>query len=174
MLSGLRGDKRNLDPYRESKSGHPARSLVSILTEAVRVSCLCMYTQNHRIIVFAYVLWHDAWTPEMFSQRSAAETSIARQRFGKHISKVMLTIIEWQPLLHSKSLGTFPWQRISADWQEMLETVISIRVVRKLWKGTRNWFESFPFGVVGGDEKGSLESGTVKYGLESHGTRIRE
>jgi predicted alpha/beta hydrolase len=28
--------------------------------------------------------------------------------------------------------------------------------------------------VVGGDEKGSLESGTVKYGHESHGTRIRE
>jgi hypothetical protein len=25
--------------------------------------------------------------------------------------------------------------------------------------------------VVGGDEKGSLESETVKYGLESHGTR---
>jgi hypothetical protein len=25
--------------------------------------------------------------------------------------------------------------------------------------------------VVGGDEKGSLESQTVKYGLESHGTR---
>jgi hypothetical protein len=28
--------------------------------------------------------------------------------------------------------------------------------------------------VVGGDKKGSLESGTVKYGRESHGTRIRE
>jgi hypothetical protein len=28
--------------------------------------------------------------------------------------------------------------------------------------------------VVGGDEKGSLESETVKYGRESHGTRIRE
>jgi hypothetical protein len=28
--------------------------------------------------------------------------------------------------------------------------------------------------VVGGDEKGSLESETVKYSRESHGTRIRE
>jgi hypothetical protein len=28
--------------------------------------------------------------------------------------------------------------------------------------------------VVGGDEKGSLESETVKYGHESHGTRTRE
>jgi hypothetical protein len=28
--------------------------------------------------------------------------------------------------------------------------------------------------VVGGDEKGSLESGTVKYGRESHGTRTQE
>jgi hypothetical protein len=28
--------------------------------------------------------------------------------------------------------------------------------------------------VVGGDEKGSLESETVKYGRESHGTRIRK
>jgi hypothetical protein len=28
--------------------------------------------------------------------------------------------------------------------------------------------------VVGSDEKGSLESETVKYGRESHGTRTRE
>jgi hypothetical protein len=28
--------------------------------------------------------------------------------------------------------------------------------------------------VVGGDEKGSLECETVKYGRESHGTRIRD
>jgi hypothetical protein len=28
--------------------------------------------------------------------------------------------------------------------------------------------------VVGGDEKGSLESETVKYGYESHGTMIRK
>jgi hypothetical protein len=28
--------------------------------------------------------------------------------------------------------------------------------------------------VVGGDDKGSLESETVKYGSESHGTRARE
>jgi hypothetical protein len=28
--------------------------------------------------------------------------------------------------------------------------------------------------VVGGEEKGSLKSETVKYGRESHGTRIRE
>jgi hypothetical protein len=28
--------------------------------------------------------------------------------------------------------------------------------------------------VVGGDEKGSLESETVKYGRESHGTRTQE
>jgi hypothetical protein len=28
--------------------------------------------------------------------------------------------------------------------------------------------------VVGGDEKGSLEDETVKYGHESHGTRTRE
>jgi hypothetical protein len=28
--------------------------------------------------------------------------------------------------------------------------------------------------VVGGDEKGSLESETVKFGRESHGTRTRE
>jgi hypothetical protein len=28
--------------------------------------------------------------------------------------------------------------------------------------------------VLGGDEKGSLESETVKYGQESHGTRTRE
>jgi hypothetical protein len=28
--------------------------------------------------------------------------------------------------------------------------------------------------IVGGDEKGSLESETVKYGRESHGTRTQE
>jgi hypothetical protein len=31
------------------------------------------------------ILWHDAWTPEVCSQRSAAETSIARQRLAKHV-----------------------------------------------------------------------------------------
>jgi hypothetical protein len=49
---------KKLDAYRESNSGSPARSLVSILTEAVRASCLYthVYIQNHRITVCAYVL----------------------------------------------------------------------------------------------------------------------
>jgi hypothetical protein len=38
--------------------------------------------------------------------------TIARQRFGKQISEVTLSTVEGQPLLGSKSLGTFPWQRI--------------------------------------------------------------
>jgi hypothetical protein len=31
------------------------------------------------------ILWHDAWTPEVCRQRSTSETSIARQRPGKHL-----------------------------------------------------------------------------------------
>jgi hypothetical protein len=30
-----------------------------------------------------YVLWHDAWTPEVCSQGSTAETSVARQRLAE-------------------------------------------------------------------------------------------
>jgi hypothetical protein len=34
--------------------------------------------------------------------------TIARQRFGKHISEVTLSTVEEHPLLGSKSVGTFP------------------------------------------------------------------
>jgi hypothetical protein len=44
-------------PYRELSSDSPRR-LVSILTEAVPVPCLYIYTQNHRITV--YVCMHVA------------------------------------------------------------------------------------------------------------------
>jgi hypothetical protein len=56
-----------------------------------------------------YVLWHDAWTPELCSQRSTAETSIATQRLSKQISAHNHIIIE-----------------------ELLEVVISIRVFPKI------------------------------------------
>jgi hypothetical protein len=57
-------------------------------------------------------MWHDAWTPEMCSQRNTAETPIDRQRFIKHVPDVTLSTTEGSPLLGNGWLGTFPRQRI--------------------------------------------------------------
>jgi hypothetical protein len=62
------------------------------------------------------ILWHDAWMLKVCSQRSTTETTTAIQLFGKHISEVTLSTMEEQPLLGSKSLGTFPWQWIGMQW----------------------------------------------------------
>jgi hypothetical protein len=48
----------------------------------------------------------------------------------------------------------------------LLKEVFSIQSAKLYLRGTLR--------VVGGDEKGSLESGTVKYGHESYGTRTRK
>jgi hypothetical protein len=68
----------------------------------------------------------------------------------------------------------------------LLEAVFSIRCMQSGYKEESSWEQLVSHVVVGsntstaalrvvwGTEKGSLESGTVKYGLESHGTRTRE
>jgi hypothetical protein len=86
---------------------------------------------------------------------------VSRQRLGKHAS----TIIEL-----------------------LFETVFSIRSVKRsyledIWGDPVSSQNRVEVGsntfivtlrVVGGDEKGCLESETVKYGLESQGTRTRK
>jgi hypothetical protein len=81
------------------------------------------------------------------------------------------------PLLDNGSVNTFPWQRVDAKTEEK---VVSIRFPSKLQKestvvktpveaGTNT--STVTLRVVGGDEKGSLKSETVKYGRESQETR---
>jgi hypothetical protein len=66
---------------------------------------------------------------------------------------------------------------------EPLDTVISIRISHSYERELIHAFNSLEAGpntstvtlrIVGGGENGSLKSETVKYGLESHGTRTRE
>jgi hypothetical protein len=68
---------------------------------------------------------------------------------------------------------------------ELLEVVISLRFAPTYKREFVREFNhsrveaglntsTVALGVVGGDEKGNLESETVKYCRESHGTRIRE
>jgi hypothetical protein len=72
-----------------------------------------------------------------------------------------------------------------ATAEELLEMVFSIRSVPRCYKD--NWHKlpvssveagsitsTVALRVVGSDENGSLESETVKYGHEYHGTRTRE
>jgi hypothetical protein len=47
------------------------------------------------------VLWHDAWMPEVYSQRSTAETSIARQRPSRHFPAAMNKLVETRALLRN-------------------------------------------------------------------------
>jgi hypothetical protein len=81
------------------------------------------------------------------------------------------------PLLGNGWVSTFPRKGIGEIKKELLEVVISLRFDPS-YKGDFvrevNDYNDIPCGtlrVVGGDEKESLESETVKYGHESHGTR---
>jgi hypothetical protein len=62
-----------------------------------------------------------------------------------------------------------------ATIEELLEAVFSVRSVPRLYNEGRLRLEAgsntstVALRVVGGDEKGSLKSETVKYGRESHG-----
>jgi hypothetical protein len=104
------------------------------------------------------ILWHDVWKPEMRCQRSTTETSVARQRLAKHCSR-------------SNELS---WQRILRITQELWDTVFCLRSPLRRER-TSNWFAGIYYRkAVEGDKKGSLESETVKYGREPHGTRTRK
>jgi hypothetical protein len=70
----------------------------------------------------------------------------------------------------------------------MFDLVTPIPVAWQLWKSVHSWIQAVLLSrveawsttstvalrVLGGDKKGSLESETVKYGRESHGTRTPE
>jgi hypothetical protein len=84
--------------------------------------------------------------------------AVSRQRFGKQVpaAKNRRTAIE-----------------------VLLETVFSIRSVPKVYQWDKfgeagSNTSTVTLRVVGGDEKGSLKSETVKYGRKSQGTRTEE
>jgi hypothetical protein len=97
-------------------------------------------------------------------------------------------------LLGNGSVSTFPRQQIDAVTDEMFEVLISLRFApsykRFIREGVQSYYtlilaphtrveagsntSTVTLRVVGGHEKGSLESETVKYGHESYGTRTRK
>jgi hypothetical protein len=83
-------------------------------------------TSNLSYVVI--ILWHDAWTPEVCSQRSTAETSIARKRLDKPVSAATNTPVKIKAL--PGGFHTFSWQRakrrITEDNQQF-DLVISIQ-----------------------------------------------
>jgi hypothetical protein len=103
-------------------------------------------------------------------------TSIARQRFAKHIHKVTQSTIG-HPLLSSRLLRFVAPQKTSNRMSEPFEMMIYIRSAWKLVQSRKmqgSNTSTVALWVLGGDTKGSLESETVKYGPESHGTQTRE
>jgi hypothetical protein len=65
------------------------------------------------------------------------------------------------------------------QWLNCWKTVFSVppprKYITRISGSWDNWNTSIvTLGVVGGDEKGSLKSETVKYGHDSQGTRTRE
>jgi hypothetical protein len=87
------------------------------------------------------------------------------------------------PVLSNGSVSTFPWQRINREKQNNRGTVRhgdlhSVRLeVSSVVKGVviqSSNPSTVTLRVVGGDENGSLESETVKYGHEFYGTRTRK
>jgi hypothetical protein len=63
-------------------------------------------------------------------------------------------------------------QNVHETLEELWEAVFPTRSMPHVEAGSNT--STVALRVVGGDRKGSLESGTVKYGRESHRTRIRE
>jgi hypothetical protein len=82
--------------------------------------------------------------------------TIARQRCGKHVS------------VTTARQETFPWIRARLYKEPYTEE----RFMTRMEEGSNT--STVTLRVVGGDEKGSLESETVKYGHESYGTRTRK
>jgi hypothetical protein len=89
---------------------------------------------------------------------------IARQRLGKHIPA------EENAPNNRTSIAR---KRIS---KQVFSTIERLCFLRGLCRGVINGQRrsTVTLRVVGGDEKGSLKSETVKYGRESQGTRARE
>jgi hypothetical protein len=95
---------------------------------------------------------------------------IPRQRVAKYIPKVTLSTINEYPLLGNGAVNT----------------VFSVGSCRGVIKSRKNENENYTrveagsnssivtLRVVGGDEKGSLKSETVKYGRESQGTKTEK
>jgi hypothetical protein len=108
------------------------------------------------------------------------QTSVARQQLGKHIPVAMNTHATIDEPVSKRQIGKHTTIGL------LFETVVSVRSVQSGYKQEYSW-EEFDFRVeagsntstvtlrvVGGDEKGSLESETVKYGQEIQGTRTQK
>jgi hypothetical protein len=86
----------------------------------------------------------------------------AMERCGKHISVAVNQYVTVEEAVFSE--GAAP----SLYNEDLMQLEEKSRV------GTRSNTSTVTLRVVGGDGKGSLESETVKYGHESHGTRTRK
>jgi hypothetical protein len=84
--------------------------------------------------------------------------AIARQPPTATIEELlgMVLSVGFAPVLYNKDPRPAEWN-VTTDYG-------------LLWRWGSNT-STIALRVVGGDEKGSLESETVKYGLKSHGTR---
>jgi hypothetical protein len=84
---------------------------------------------------------------------------------------VTLSTVEGRPLLGNASLDTFSQQRINKSSLGVKEIFsMESRISQSRVEAGSNT-STVALRVVGGDGKGSLESETVKYGHESHGTQ---
>jgi hypothetical protein len=130
------------------------------------------------------VLWHDAWKPESyFARQRLANTRPMEMRIrgngfcmerASHVNRINKQF----PYIRASSkqfpgIGgsnkRFPWIRARLYKEPCREERFRITRVEA---GSNT--STVILRVVGGDEKGSLESATVKYGRESHGTRTWE
>jgi hypothetical protein len=139
----------------------------------------------------------QSWTPAGGRPAKYMTSPTKRIKYNKE-GNIWYSI---DPLLGNDSVNTFQRDRTRAKIGLLLDnrsanTPKTIRHNRKRCfprgphrgyitrssKGVVSWFRveagsntsTVTLRVVGGDEKGSLESETVKFGRESHGTRTRQ
>jgi hypothetical protein len=85
------------------------------------------------------VLWGDAWTPEVCSQRSTANTSTARQQLARHVSAVTDRLVcqtvatKLTHVFASTKKHTITWTVGDGDLYSVRPEVIYLFVVSDTW-----------------------------------------
>jgi hypothetical protein len=158
----------------------------NVYAEPLRSNDREIHKQTHRLMGGIYEVrpWYGLSCHGFVSWRLKAGTwASARQRFAKHIPMATRN----RPLLdnglvntHSRGKGYADYNRRNVRpgifYSGRLVVIKGSGFVNS--RSTRveagSNTSTVTLRVVGGDEKGSLESETVKYGHESYGTRTRK
>jgi hypothetical protein len=82
-----------------------------------------------------FILWHDAWKPEVCGQKITAETSVARQRIDETRSRVLRCQREYTSVSGQRNLLPRYYGRVrdNADVDSRMEPLEAVMYIRSAW-----------------------------------------